>query len=215
MVATVSKRVQIVLGTSAAVNPKRLTAAEWIEIVRAALSELPMEYLHGLKSAKQIMNYSGSEDYLPRICPEEVLSTVLLTARNTMFAVCGSLTRGPWDRTYHPSLESKPVDHDIDPDTERLLLLNRNRDEKGSLFVLESGWIAVDKNTDAAHPFHHYKALSASMRPIELEEVFSGSAECEKIGMRILRSIHSLQYATTEHFTRRQRESARKLDLFK
>lgn len=91
------------------IDPATIRVEQWVPILRAAIDELPINYMRGLKSIKQILSYDGSygverriDGPLPRLFPEGVDKLPGHEIRpNAVFLECAS-TGGGFPNGKHP-----------------------------------------------------------------------------------------------------------------
>jgi hypothetical protein len=89
------------------IDPSTLTVEEWVEIIRAAIEEIPLYYLRGMQSVKQILQHGESQlngytmemrrvpEALPSIPIKTLDGTRKLLRHSELFLHCGEVGSFP------------------------------------------------------------------------------------------------------------------------
>ena len=136
------------------IDPAFIQAEQWVPILRAAIKELPVNYLRGLKSVRQILKYDGTfgvervvNSPLPLLWRARDGEVVWNQIRpNEVFLECaetgGGFPQGKYVFETYPTAPRKPLDQEGDDESLASIstghyLLARDR----TLYYLTVSWL--------------------------------------------------------------------------
>lgn len=200
MVATrgIEDAASFVLGNVGTIDPKTIRTEEWVEILRAAVEKLPINYLRGLKSIKQILTHERDIEVR---CIVTEMPKLSRTMRPTdVFLDCAAggdfayiRPRGPGLQQQWDDAPRKPKEQGgkLSIPTERHILLSRQK----KFHYLLVNWIPKEEwsaEYDESPIKFWYEAHLTTMQLLELDDQQLGDAlkgEANDMPISMLRSF--------------------------